>query len=142
LRIDREAIVDASWADNGPGWLAVMLASADAVLAVEPACPQAGSQPLNVGVVGPHRPGSEVAFELRAIISPGHGSLLEDPVTGSLNASVGQWLFASGRASGSYVAAQGTRLGRTGRIHVSQDDAGQVWVSGATRTLFRGSVHG
>jgi predicted PhzF superfamily epimerase YddE/YHI9 len=83
-----------------------------------------------------------VAFELRAIISPGHGRLLEDPVTGSLNASVGQWLFASGRASGGYVAAQGTRLGRTGRIHVSHDDTGQVWVAGKTRTLFSGLVHG
>ncbi|MGJ3626395.1 PhzF family phenazine biosynthesis protein [Sphingomonas sp. MMS24-JH45] len=77
---------------------------------------------------------------MRAIISPGHGGLIEDPVTGSLNASVGQWLFASGRASGSHVAAQGTRLGRTGRIHVSQDDTGQVWVAGATRTLFSGSM--
>lgn len=142
LRIERDAIVDAAWADNGPGWLAVMLESADAVLAVEPASPPAGSDRLNVGVVGPHRPGSGVAFELRAIISPGHGSLLEDPVTGSLNASVGQWLFASGRAHGSYVAAQGTRLGRSGRIHVSQDDAGQVWVAGATRTLFDGRTHG
>ena len=142
LRIPRDAIVDASWADNGPGWLAVMLESADAVLAVEPDCPPRGSERLNVGVVGPHRPGRDAAFELRAIISPGHGSLLEDPVTGSLNASVGQWLFASGRAGGSYVAAQGTRLGRSGRIHVSQDDTGQVWVAGMTRTLFSGRTHG
>lgn len=142
LRIDRAAIVDAAWTDNGPGWLGVMLESAEAVLAVEPAAPPAGSDRLNVGMVGPHRSGSEAAFELRAIISPGHGSLLEDPVTGSLNASIGQWLFASGRASGAYVAAQGTRLGRSGRIHVSQDDAGQVWVAGATRTLFSGRSEG
>ncbi len=142
LRIDAREIVDAAWADNGPGWVAVMLESSDAVLAVNAAPFGAGSERLNVGVVGPHRPGSDTAFELRAIISPGHGGLIEDPVTGSLNASVGQWLFASGRASGSYVAAQGTRLGRTGRIHVSQDDTGQVWVAGATRTLFSGSVHG
>ncbi|MEK9209629.1 PhzF family phenazine biosynthesis protein [Sphingomonas sp. 2378] len=141
LQIDRQAIVDANWADNGPSWLAVMLESADAVLAVEPACPP-GSERLNVGVVGPHRSDSDVAFEIRAIISPGQGSLLEDPVTGSLNASVGQWLFASGRASDSYVAAQGTRLGRSGRIHVSRDDSGQVWVAGATRTLFSGRTHG
>jgi PhzF family phenazine biosynthesis protein len=140
LRIERGAILDAAWADNGPGWLAVMLASADAVLAVQPVPPPAGSARLNVGVVGPHRPGSGVAFELRAIISPGHGNLLEDPVTGSLNASVGQWLFASGRASGRYLAAQGTRLGRSGRIHVSQDADGQVWVAGTTRTLFGGRI--
>lgn len=138
LRIDRAAIVDAAWADNGPGWIAVMLESAEAVLAVEPALPRGGSNRMNVGVIGPHRLDSDVAFELRAIIAPGNGKLIEDPVTGSVNASVGQWLFATGRASGSYIAAQGTRLGRTGRIHVSQDENGQVWVAGATRTLFAG----
>lgn len=83
-----------------------------------------------------------MAFELRALFTGAHGGLIEDPVTGSLNASVGQWLFASGRASGSYVAAQGTRLGRSGRIHVSQDETGRVWVAGATRTLFSGRTQG
>jgi PhzF family phenazine biosynthesis protein len=136
LRIDRGAIVDAAWADNGPGWIAVMLKSADAVLALEPARHHA--KRIDIGVVGPHAAGNEAAFEIRAIFSDGHGALIEDPVTGSLNASVGQWLFASGRARGAYVAAQGTRLGRTGRVHVSQDDAGQVWIAGATRTLFIG----
>jgi len=136
LRIDRGAIVDAAWADNGPGWIAVMLKSADAVLALEPARHHA--KRIDIGVVGPHAADNEAAFEIRAIFSDGHGALIEDPVTGSLNASVGQWLFASGRAHGAYVAAQGTRLGRTGRVHVSQDDAGQVWVAGATRTLFIG----
>jgi PhzF family phenazine biosynthesis protein len=136
LRIDRGAIVDAAWADNGPGWIAVMLKSADAVLALEPARHHA--KRIDIGVVGPHAADNEAAFELRAIFSDGHGALIEDPVTGSLNASVGQWLFASGRARGAYVAAQGTRLGRTGRVHVSQDDAGQVWIAGATRTLFIG----
>jgi predicted PhzF superfamily epimerase YddE/YHI9 len=68
--------------------------------------------------------------------------LIEDPVTGSLNASVGQWLFASGRASMEYLAAQGTKLGRTGRIHVSKDAAGQVWVGGRTQTLFSGQSSG
>ena len=140
LRIDRTAIVDAAWADNGPGWIAVLLESAEAVLAVEPM--RHHHEHIDIGIVGPHAPGGEVAFELRAIFSDAHGGLIEDPVTGSLNASVGQWLFASGRASGSYVAAQGTRLGRTGRIYVSQDGTGQVWVAGATRTLFSGSVHG
>ncbi|MDJ0275723.1 PhzF family phenazine biosynthesis protein [Sphingomonas sp. 2R-10] len=140
LRIDRTAIVDAAWADNGPGWIAVLLESAEAVLAVDPA--RHHHEHIDIGIVGPHAPGGAVAFELRAIFSDAHGGLIEDPVTGSLNASVGQWLFASGRARGSYVAAQGTRLGRTGRIHVSQDDTGQVWIAGATRTLFSGSVHG
>jgi PhzF family phenazine biosynthesis protein len=136
LQIDREAIVDAAWADNGPGWIAVMLESANAVLALEPARHHA--ERIDIGVVGPHAAGSEVAFEVRAIFSDGHGALIEDPVTGSLNASIGQWLFASGRAHGAYVAAQGTRLGRIGRVSVSQDGAGQVWIAGATRTLFTG----
>lgn len=136
LQIDRDAIVDATWADNGPGWIAVMLESAEVVLALEPARHHTGR--IDIGVVGPHAPGNEAAFEIRAIFSDGHGALIEDPVTGSLNASIGQWLFASGRARGAYVAAQGTKLGRIGRIHVSQDDDGQVWVAGNTQTLFTG----
>lgn len=140
LRIDRDAIVDAAWADNGPGWIAVLLASAEAVLAVEPS--RHHRDRIDIGLVGPHAPGSEAAFEIRAIFSDGQGALIEDPVTGSLNASVGQWLFASGRATRRYVAAQGTRLGRTGRIHVEQDSEGQVWVAGATRTLFSGRSEG
>lgn len=140
LRIERATIVDAAWADNGPGWIAVLLESAEAVLAVEPARHYPGH--IDIGIVGPHAAGGEVAFELRALFTDAHGGLIEDPVTGSLNASVGQWLFASGRARGSYVAAQGTRLGRSGRVHVSQDAAGQVWVAGATRTLFDGRTQG
>lgn len=136
LRIDRAAIVDAEWVDNGPGWIAVMLASAEAVLALEPA--RHHPQRIDIGVVGPHAPGGDAAFELRAIFSDAHGALIEDPVTGSLNASVGQWLFASGRAHGAYVAAQGTCLGRAGRIAVSQDADGDVWVGGRTVTMFAG----
>lgn len=136
LRIDRSAIRDAAWVDNGPGWIAVMLESAEAVLALEPDRHSAAQ--VDIGVVGPHAPGGEAAFEIRAFFTDAHGVLIEDPVTGSLNASVGQWLFESGRAVSGYVAAQGTRLGRTGRAHVVQDAAGQVWVAGATRTMFAG----
>jgi len=138
LRIERRAIVDAVWADNGPGWIAVLLESAAAVLAVEPE--RHHPRQIDIGIVGAHAPGGEVAFEIRTIFSDAHGALIEDPVTGSFNASAGQWLFASGRAHGAYVAAQGTRLGRTGRIHVSQDEVRQVWVAGATRTLFHGQA--
>ncbi len=136
LRVRRAEIVDAAWVDNGPGWIAVMLASADAVLAVEPA--RHHHRRIDIGIVGPHPAGVETAFEIRAIFSDAQGALIEDPVTGSLNASVGQWLFATGRATGLYVAAQGTRLGRTGRVHVKQDADGQVWVGGTTRTLVSG----
>lgn len=134
LGITREEVVDAQWADNGPGWIAVLLADADAVLRLRP---RGGA--LDVGVVGPHPPGGEAAFEVRAFFPVGE-TLVEDPVTGSLNASLGQWLLASGRAAAPYVAAQGTALGRAGRVHVTQAADGAVWVGGGTRTLVRGAV--
>lgn len=111
LRIGREAITDATWADNGPGWIAIMLASAEAVLAVDPIGRH--DRRVDIGIVGPQGPGAETAFEVRAIFSDAQGNLREDPVTGSLNASIGQWLFSSGRARERYIAAQGTRLGRS-----------------------------
>jgi PhzF family phenazine biosynthesis protein len=137
LRIGRSQIVDANWADNGPGWIVVLLASAEAVLGVEPA--REHSTPLDVGVVGPYPAGSPAAFELRAFFTDHQGAVREDPVTGSLNASVAQWLLASGRARSPYVASQGTRVGRTGRIAIDQDSAGTVWVGGKVSTLFSGT---
>jgi PhzF family phenazine biosynthesis protein len=138
LGLSRDAVVDTNWVDNGPGWLGIMLASAEAVLALHPAA--AWPRRMDVGVVGPHPRGSEAAFEVRALFSDHTGAVREDPVTGSLNASLAQWLFAAGRAEGAYVAAQGTRLGRAGRVYVSRDEAGQVWIGGETRILIDGSV--
>jgi PhzF family phenazine biosynthesis protein len=134
LRIERSAIVDAAWADNGPGWVAILLAGADAVLALQP-----GLVDLDLGVVGPYPEGSPEAFELRAFF-PKDGSTVEDPVTGSLNASVAQWLLATGRATAPYVAGQGTALGRAGRVHVSVDADGAIWVGGGTVTCVDGAV--
>lgn len=134
LGIGRADIVDAQWVDNGPGWVAVELASAEAVLAVRP-----GPTRLDLGVFGPARPGSRVAFEVRAFF-PKDGGTVEDPVTGSLNASLAQWLLSSGKAKAPYVASQGTALGRRGRVHVTVDDAGAVWIGGGTTTMIRGSV--
>jgi PhzF family phenazine biosynthesis protein len=91
-----------------------------------------------VGVVGPYPAGAECAFEVRAFI-PGIGNG-EDPVTGSLNASIAQWLIGTSRASTSYVASQGTRLDRSGRIHVQFSD-GQVWVGGETIIGIAGEVN-
>jgi PhzF family phenazine biosynthesis protein len=134
LNIERTAIVAAEWVDNGPGWVAVMLATAAAVLAVSP-----GVSDLDVGVVGPYPPGAPERFELRAFF-PKDGATAEDPVTGSLNASVAQWLVRTGRATAPYVARQGTALGRAGRIHISADPDGQIWVAGGTITCVRGEV--
>ena len=134
LRIDRADIVDASWADNGPGWVAVLLASAEAVLAVRP-----GLTDLDLGLAGPYPPGSPEAFEVRAFF-PSNGVTTEDPVTGSLNASLAAWLLRTGRAQAPYVASQGTALGRAGRVHISADPDGAIWVAGATVTCIKGKV--
>ena len=134
LRIDRSAIVDAEWVDNGPGWAAVLLESAEAVLAVQP-----GLAPFDVGIVGPYPPGSPVALELRAMW-PQNGSNVEDPVTGSLNASVAQWLLRTGRVTAPYVATQGAAIHRAGLVRITQDPDGTVWTGGRSVTLVRGTV--
>jgi PhzF family phenazine biosynthesis protein len=134
LRIERAAIVDAEWADNGPGWVVVMLEHAEAVLAMRP-----GYVDLDLGVVGPYPPGSPQAFEVRAFF-PKDGTSVEDPVTGSLNAAIAPWLLRSGRAQSPYIVSQGTVLGRSGRVHVERDEDGAVWVGGATITCVVGQV--
>ena len=134
LRIPTAAIVATEWVDNGPGWVAVLLSSAAEVLAIEP-----GFVDGDVGVIGPYPAGSAAAFEVRAFF-PLNGATVEDPVTGSLNASLAGWLIRSGRATAPYVASQGTALGRAGRIHVSQDEDGTIWVGGGTVTCVRGEV--
>jgi PhzF family phenazine biosynthesis protein len=134
LGIARADIVDAQWADNGPGWVAVLLGSAEAVLALRP-----GITDMDLGVVGPYPPGSPHAFEVRAFM-PKDGGTDEDPVTGSLNASLAEWLLRTGRATVPYVASQGTVLGRAGRVHVSRDDDGTIWVGGGTVTCVTGGA--
>ncbi|WP_084963778.1 PhzF family phenazine biosynthesis protein [Thermoactinospora rubra] len=135
LGVDRSAIVDVAWADNGPGWIAVLLGSAEEVLALRP-----GSLgELKVGVAGPYPPGSEHAFEVRAFFNKGDQTA-EDPVTGSLNAALALWLLGTGRAAAPYVAAQGAALGRAGRVSVSRDADGTVWVGGDVVTCVAGEV--
>jgi PhzF family phenazine biosynthesis protein len=134
LRIDRGEILDAQWADNGPGWVAVLLGSGDAVLAIRP-----GRVDLSVGVVGPYPEGAPAAFEVRAFFPKGEETV-EDPVTGSLNASLAEWLLRTERAETPYVASQGTALGRSGRVHVSRGDDGTIWVGGDTVTCVEGEV--
>jgi PhzF family phenazine biosynthesis protein len=137
LRLPRDRVVDAAWVSNGPGWVAVLLQSAEEVLAVNPVSKH--DRVIDVGVVGPHTPDGDADFEIRGFFSGSAGMLIEDPVTGSLNASIAQWLFASKRATGAYVAAQGTALGRRGRVALCQDETGQVWVGGTARTMMAGA---
>ena len=134
LQIDRADIVDSQWVANGPEWVAVLLGSAQAVLDVNPA-----TVDLDLGVVGPYPDGSPADFEVRAFF-PNRGATAEDPVTGSLNASLAEWLLRSGRATSPYVASQGTRLDRAGRVHIELDADGTIWVGGGTLTCVSGQV--
>jgi PhzF family phenazine biosynthesis protein len=138
LGLDPAAIVEIRWVDNGPGWVGVLLDSAEAVLALEPA--RSHPRRIEVGVVGPYPDGDARRFELRALFTDQHGATREDPVTGSLNASVAQWMYETARAQGPYVAAQGTRIGHAGRIRIDQDAAGQVWIGGGAHILVSGAL--
>jgi PhzF family phenazine biosynthesis protein len=135
LRLPASRIVDASWLVNGPEWIGVLLESAEQVLAIEPDLAAMGG--LKVGVIGPHAPGAGADFEVRTFI-PGDATT-EDPVTGSFNAGAAQWLIGSNRAPAEYVAAQGTVLGRAGRIHVAAE-GDDIWVGGYSTTCIRGTV--
>jgi len=134
IGLPREAIVDAQWGDNGPGWVIVLLESAEAVLAVRP-----GAVDHDLGIVGLYPPGSPAALEVRALY-PQNGFVVEDPVTGSLNASAAGWLLASGRLTAPYTASQGGAIGRAGRISITQDADGTVWTGGRSVTVIAGTV--
>ena len=141
LRIKRGEIVDAQWVDNGPGWVGILLEDAASVLAVAPDFRRyKGKEHLDIGLVGPYPKGSECAFEVRAVFPDADGGMREDPVTGSLNASLAQSLLGSGRAKAPYVTSQGTKLRRIGRPHIEQDADGTIWIGGSTLTCVRGEV--
>jgi PhzF family phenazine biosynthesis protein len=134
LRIDPAAIKASQWVDNGPGWVAVMLSSRDELLAIKP--DYAAMHGLELGAVAPWADG-EAQFEVRAFV-PDNGGY-EDPVTGSLNASLAQWLIGAGLAPPSYIASQGTALGRAGRVHLERDGE-TIWVGGGSVSCVRGQV--
>jgi PhzF family phenazine biosynthesis protein len=134
LSIDRADIEAAEWVDNGPGWVAALLPDVQKVLALQP-----GRLDQIVGVVALHPPDATHAIEVRAFF-PKDGMAVEDPLTGSLNASLAQWLLGSGRLTAPYAACQGTALGRAGRVDVTQDDDGTIWIGGGTVTAVVGEV--
>jgi len=134
LGVSAGDVLRSQWIDNGPGWVGVMLKSRVALLAVEPNYDAMGG--LEIGVVAPGEPGDETQFEVRAFMP---SLRAEDPVTGSLNASVAQWLIGEGVAPSSYVAAQGTAMNRAGRIHVSSE-GDKLWIGGKTTTWVEGQV--
>ena len=120
---------------------ALLLEDAAAVLAIEPDFSRySGSESLDIGLVGPYPQGSECAFEVRAFFKDQLGGVVEDPATGSLNASLAEWLLTTGRATAPYRASQGTRLGREGRLSIQQGVDGTVWVGGSTVTCIAGEM--
>ncbi|WP_439106043.1 PhzF family phenazine biosynthesis protein [Congregibacter sp.] len=133
LNLPEEALLAHQWVDNGPGWCALLLDSAQRVLDVVPDVSALGETCL--GLVGAYPTNSPADFEVRAFV-PSLG-VPEDPVTGSLNASIAQWLIGEGRAPDSYIASQGTVIGRSGRIQICREGE-TVWVGGATKTCIRG----
>jgi PhzF family phenazine biosynthesis protein len=128
LGINADEVIDHAWTDNGPGWAAVLLADPERVLSLTP-----GRGTCRMAVVATH---SEDVLEVRAFVTQDG---YEDSATGSLNAGVAEWLLAAGRMRAPYVARQGTALGRTGRIHISQHE-GRIWVGGDTRSVISGTV--
>lgn len=134
LGIDRTEIVDAAWLVNGPEWIGIRLRSAEQVLALRP--DGQAIDGYDVGVVGPHD-GGDVDVEVRAFVFD--RGLLEDPVTGSLNAGLASWLIGGDVLPPRYVAAQGTVLGAEGRVFVERDDTG-LWIGGAVRTIVSGEL--
>jgi PhzF family phenazine biosynthesis protein len=134
LGVDREELLAVEWVDNGPGWIAALFESAERVLELRP-----GALDFDLGAVGFHPPGFEAAIEVRAF-TPANGISVEDPVTGSLHASVAQWLLGSGRLGAPYLATQGAAIGRAGRVHVAQDADGHIWAGGFAKTILAGAA--
>jgi PhzF family phenazine biosynthesis protein len=135
LALPETAILRLQWVDNGPGWVAALLGSAEQVLSLKPDF--RAMKGLDIGVVGPHPAGSECQFEVRAF-GPDMG-MGEDPVTGSLNAGLAQWLIGEGLAPDHYVAAQGTAMGRAGRVYVDRE-GDDIWIGGEVTLLVSGTI--
>jgi len=137
LGAPEQDVLAVEWADNGPGWIIVHLATAQAVLDLAPA--RHHPQRLEIGVVGPHPAGHAFDWEVRTFFSDQHGNLLEDPVTGSFNASAAQWLSEHGHARAPWRARQGTCVGRAGRVSVDAAD-GELWIGGRVLSLVQGRL--
>jgi PhzF family phenazine biosynthesis protein len=136
LRIAPGSIRASQWISNGPDWVGVLVGSREELLALKPDF--AAMEPRDIGVVAPLPPKHEAQFEMRAFIGEGVGPN-EDPVTGSLQAGVAQWLIGAGLAPERYVAIQGTALGRDGRVYVEKRGK-DIWIGGECVTLVEGKV--
>ena len=141
LGLKAEQVIAAQSLDNGPVWLGLLLDTPQTVLGLAPDHSQLKQLGVKVGVAALYSavaPGDAPALEVRAFAAA--IGITEDPVTGSLNASLAQWLIAEGHLPSRYLAAQGGCLERAGRVHVERDASGQVWIGGGSVTCISGSV--
>ena len=136
LEIPEDAIISTACLDNGPVWQAFHLASADAVLALDSARVRY-PEFLALGFIGPHDVGAECDYEVR-MLAPSSG-FSEDPITGSLNAAIGHWLHHSNVLKSPVTVAQGTQIGRHGRVYLTPEPD-DVWVGGQAKVLIEGTV--
>jgi PhzF family phenazine biosynthesis protein len=138
LEIPRDAILHTARLDNGPVWQALQLASAEAVLAVDSSRVRWPAF-KSIGLIGAHRPGAECDYEVR-MLAPSSG-MSEDPITGSLNAAIAHWMQAEGRLPGPVTVAQGTAIGRHGRVSIQPGgEQGGIRIGGQTHILIEGTV--
>ena len=136
--VREEQVVEGFHVANGPPWQMLRLGTAEEVLGAEHIAKAAPK--TDIGLVGPHPSGSDMAWEVRAFFADERGAMKEDPVTGSFNAGVAMHLFGSGLALGSYLAGQGRKIGADGQVHCSRDAEGSVWIGGRTATIARGAA--
>jgi PhzF family phenazine biosynthesis protein len=138
LGLSKDRIVRTARLANGPVWQVLELASAADVLAVD-ASKLRYPEFLGVGLIGPHTPGSECQFEVRMLATS--SGMSEDPITGSLNAAIAQWMYGAGQWRSPVTVAQGTRIGREGRVFIRRDEqSGNIWIGGETLILIEGTL--
>jgi predicted PhzF superfamily epimerase YddE/YHI9 len=135
LNIEKSKILDSKWIDNGPGWIGVLLASAEEVLAVKPN----RNSNLALGIFGFYSARSKYMYEVRGFY-PEDGLLVEDPATGSLHASGAQWLISAGKCVAPYLASQGKVINRNGEIYVTSDADQKIWIGGRAEIRIKGEV--
>lgn len=134
LGLERAAVLDHAWADNGPGWRVIELGSAAQVLALVP--DRVRLDGLKIGVLGPHPAPDGPLYEVRAFTAGG----VEDPVTGSVNAGIAQWMVSRRPMPPRWTATQGTVLGRAGLVEITVEPSGTLWIGGATVATIRGTI--
>ena len=138
LAIPASAVRHTAELCNGPTWQFFELTTAEQVLALD-ASKVRWPEFLGIGFIAAHPPGSECDYEVR-MLAPSSG-MSEDPITGSLNAAIAKWMQSQGRLSSPYLAAQGTSIGRVGRVTVRPDPSGTAWIGGQVHILIEGHLN-